>query len=148
MLRSLPVEIIFRICFMLDFESLNQVLKVAPQMKNIVHPIHLRKAEEIITKLDKEYEDLKVKIQKNSNNMKFLVDIGHCPLHLKHTLLNMGETLKKCSKLKRKKEKIQREIEAKVEESYDPMIQCHACGVLFTDFEIARSHILNLSLYC
>ena len=52
------------------------------------------------------------------------------------------------SKLKRKKEKIKRDIEAKVEESYDSMIQCNMCGVLFSDYDIARSHLIDLSLYC
>ena len=60
----------------------------------------------------------------------------------------MGECLKMLSKLKRKKEKIKRDIEAKVEESYDSMIKCNMCGVHFSDYDIARSHLIDLSLYC
>ena len=148
MISVLPTEILYKICFMLDYESLKHLINAAPDLKNKLYPIHLRKAEEIIIQLDKHIQENKVKLEKMNNNIKFLLDIGHCPLHLKHSILNMGECLKMLSKLKRKKEKIKRDIEAKVEESYDSMIKCNMCGVVFTDYDIARSHLIDLSLYC
>ena len=148
MISVLPTEILYKICFMLDYESLKHLINAAPDLKNKLYPIHLRKAEEIIIQLDKHIQENKVKLEKMNNNIKFLLDIGHCPLHLQHSILNMGECLKMLSKLKRKKEKIKRDIEAKVEESYDSMIKCNMCGVVFTDYDIARSHLIDLSLYC
>ena len=148
MISGLPTEILHKICFMLDYESLKHLINASPDLKNKLYPIHLRKAEEIIIQLDKHIQENKEKLEKINTNMKFLLDIGHCPLHLKHSILNMGECLKMLSKLKRKKEKIKRDIEAKVEESYDSMIQCNMCGVLFSDYDIARSHLIDLSLYC
>ena len=148
MISGLPTEILHKICFMLDYESLKHLINAAPDLKNKLYPIHLRKAEEIIIQLDKHIQENKVKLEKMNNNIKFLLDIGHCPLHLKHSILNMGECLKMLSKLKRKKEKILRDIDAKVEETYDSIIKCNMCGVVFSDYDIARSHLIDLSLYC
>ena len=148
MISGLPTEILHKICFMLDYESLKHLINASPDLKNKLYPIHLRKAEEIIFKLDEHIQENKVKLEKTSNNIKFLLDIGHCPLHLQHSIRNMGECLKMLSKLKRKKEKILRDIDAKVEETYDSIIKCNMCGVVFTDYDIARSHLIDLSLYC
>ena len=148
MISGLPTELIHKICFMLDYTSLKHLINARPDLKNKLYPIHLRKAEEIIIQLDKHIQENKVKLEKMNTNIKFLLDIGHCPLHLKHSILNMGECLKMLSKLKRKKEKILRDIDAKVEETYDSIIKCNMCGVVFTDYDIARSHLIDLSLYC
>ena len=106
MISGLPTELIHKICFMLDYTSLKHLINASPDLKNKLYPIHLRKAEELIFKLDKHIQENKVKLEKTSNNIKFLLDIGHCPLHLQHSIRNMGECLKMLSKLKRKKEKI------------------------------------------
>ena len=105
MISGLPTEILHKICFMLDYESLKHLINASPDLKNKLYPIHLRKAEELIFKLDEHIQETKVKLEKTSNNIKFLLDIGHCPLHLQHSIRNMGGMFKDVVKTKKKKGK-------------------------------------------
>ena len=72
MISVLPTEILYKICFMLDYESLKHLINAAPDLKNKLYPIHLRKAEEIIIQLDKHIQENKVKLEKNQYQYEVL----------------------------------------------------------------------------
>lgn len=145
----LPLEMVHTIIAYLSYEDIIAVQKAFPQYEEQVYAIKYKKGSKKLRQLDDEMQMMKVKFKKRERDLHYLLEMGHCFLHLKSTALKVYATLQKMVNIKRRKQQIEAELNAEeIESSDDIVLRCYVCGTIFPTYELAHSHFMDLSGYC
>ena len=140
----LPLEMVHTIVAYLNYEDIIAVQKAFPEYEEQVYAIKYKKGSKKIRQLDVKLQMMKVKFEKRERDLQYLLEMGHCFLHLKSTALKVYATLQKMFNIKRRKHQIQAELNAKdIEIIDDVVLRCYVCGTIFPTFESARMHFMD-----
>ena len=89
----LPLEMVHTIVAYLNYEDIIAVQKAFPEYEEQVYAIKYKKGSKKIRQLDVRLQMMKVKFEKSERDLQYLLEMGHCFLHLKSTALRVYATL-------------------------------------------------------
>ena len=78
----LPLEIIHLILEFLSYQKLILLKKAFPQKEDFICTIKLKKGRNILCNLNHEIEKMRKQCRKRESRLQYLLEMGHCYLHL------------------------------------------------------------------